>query len=221
MSITYNALISAVVEEAEDDSAEFLAYIPKAIARAEVKLTRALDTYGFIVYASTNMSAGDPFITIPTGTFIIQSVDFQSSTGERINLIQVPEEYVKDYWPIRTSTGVPKYYSRRGNTGNIIVGATPASAWTNEWAVVQQPTPLTSANQTNFFTSHAEEGLFYLTMCEMMDFAKNPKMYAQYQANANLAIEATKNEARRNRQDANINNTSPEGSGNTVVEGSQ
>lgn len=221
MSITYNALVSAVLEEAEDDSSEFLAYIPKAIARAEIKLTRALDTYGFIVYASTNMSAGDPYITIPSGTFIIQSVDFETSTGARTNLIQVTEEYLKDYWPIRTSTGEPKYYARRGNTGNIIVAATPASAWNNEWSVIKQPTPLTSAVQTNFFTSHAEEGLFYFTMCEMMDFAKNPKMYTQYQANANLAVEAMKTEARRNRQDANINNTSPEGSGNTVEQGSQ
>lgn len=216
MTITYNSLTSAIIEAAEDDSAEFLAYIPKAIDRAEVNLTRALDTYGFDVISSTAMSIGDPYVSVPSGTFIIRSVDILTSGGNRTDLLMRTREFCKDYWPIRSSVGIPKFYAWKPGAGSIYVVPTPTSAFNNEWVTVQRPTPITSANQTNWFTDHADEALFYFSMMEVMDFAKNPKMHAQFEAKAQMAVAAVKNEARRTRRDDQAPNTSPAGGDNTI-----
>ena len=66
MSITYNQLVNRIKTTSEDTSTEFVGDIPAFIERAEARLTREIDSYGVVQYATSNTVIGDPFITKPS-----------------------------------------------------------------------------------------------------------------------------------------------------------
>ena len=72
-------------------------------------LIREIDSYGVVQYATSNLTIGDPFLTKPNSTLIIKNLNILKTDGTRIKLLQKTDEYLNDYWPQRTSTGVPKY----------------------------------------------------------------------------------------------------------------
>ena len=104
MSITFNQLVNRIKTTSEDTSTEFVGDIPAFIERAEARLTREIDSYGVVQYATSNMVIGDPFITKPVNTLIIKNLNIIKSDGTRINLLQKTDEYLNDYWPQRTTS---------------------------------------------------------------------------------------------------------------------
>ena len=75
MSITYNQLVNRIKTTSEDTSTEFVGDIPAFIERAEGRLTREIDSYGVVQYATSNMVIGDPFLTKPLNTLIIKNLN--------------------------------------------------------------------------------------------------------------------------------------------------
>ena len=59
MSITFNQLVNRIKTTSEDTSTEFVGDIPAFIERAEARLTREIDSYGVVQYATSNMVIGD------------------------------------------------------------------------------------------------------------------------------------------------------------------
>ena len=94
MSITFNQLVNRIKTTSEDTSTEFVGDIPAFIDRAEARLTREIDSYGVVQYATSNMVIGDPFITKPVNTLIIKNLNIIKSDGTRINLLQKTDEYL-------------------------------------------------------------------------------------------------------------------------------
>ena len=76
MSITFNQLVSRIKTTSEDTSTEFVGDIPAVIESAEARLTREIDSYGVVQYATSNMVIGDPFITKPVNTLIIKYLQY-------------------------------------------------------------------------------------------------------------------------------------------------
>lgn len=210
MSFTYNSLTSACVAAAEDNGTEFTDYLPTAIMLAQSRMFRDLDSYGLVTYASTQMSVGQPFVNKPSGTFIIKSFSYQTSDGSWIDLLMRTDEFIRDYWPIRSSVGNPKYYANWGYN-QVIVAPTPVSAYPNEWSLVTMPSAISSVQQTNWFTDFASEALFYASMVEMMNFAKNPTMKGVWEDRYQDAKALLRNEARRTRRDDQTPNASDAG----------
>ena len=121
----YTYLVDDIIQATENDSSDFLTYIPKIVNRAEERLTRDLDDYGLVSYTSVAVSSGVNLITLPSGTRVVKNFNVVSN-GTRINLLQRTDEYIRDYWPVSASTGTPEYYARRNNT-TVIVAPTPVS----------------------------------------------------------------------------------------------
>ncbi len=106
----YTYLVDDIVQATENDSSDFLTYIPKIVNRAEERLTRDLDDYGLVSYTSVAVSSGVNLITLPSGTRVVKNFNVVSN-GTRINLLQRTDEYIRDYWPVSASTGSPEYYA--------------------------------------------------------------------------------------------------------------
>ena len=83
-AITYNTLVTQIQNTMEDDGSEFETAIPDFIRRTELKLTDSLDNLGLTEYATSQFTASDPFLTLPTGTYIIRNVNYINSSGSRI-----------------------------------------------------------------------------------------------------------------------------------------
>jgi len=94
-------------------------------------------------------------------------------------------EYLREYWPDQTQTGIPKYYCDY-NYENWLVAPTPTTNYTFEVLYYERVQPLDSSNQTNWFTIYAPQALLYGSLLQAMPFLKNdertPIWQAQYKA---------------------------------------
>jgi hypothetical protein len=105
--------------------------------------------------------------------------------GERQPILLRTYEYLREYWPDDTQTGIPKFYCDY-NYDNWLVAPTPASTYSLEVLYYERVQPLDSNNQTNWFTIYAPQALLYGSLLQAMPFLKNdertPMWQAQYQA---------------------------------------
>lgn len=217
MSTTYDALVSAVALAAENDDPFFTSALDTFIARAQARIARDLDTYGFVSYVTVTTSVSSPFITVPTSAIVIKSVDLNTA-GRLSQLIMRTDEFLREYWPDRTSVGAPKYYARYG-FDRLLVAPAPASGTNFIFSAVETPPALTSATQTNWLTQYAEHALFYATMYEACMWMKNYPAADQWNKQYADAVGGLRNEARRTRQDDNANNENPSGADNNLIKG--
>lgn len=196
---TYNTLVSAVQELAEDSSDELLAYIPRAIDLAEIAISRELDNVGFTKYQSAFFTSSDPFLSRPPEALVVKYLAVIIS-GRTTPLELRTDEFINDYWPSRTSTGIPKYYANWG-PNKFLVAPAPASTFSAEMAFTYKPAALSAANQSSYLTSVMSDVLLYRTMMEVALFLKNPTMKADWQAAYENAAGTMLNQARRERRD--------------------
>tara|TARA_R100000995_G_scaffold5555_1_gene2648 strand:+ start:141 stop:800 length:660 start_codon:yes stop_codon:yes gene_type:complete len=218
MSTTYTSLVNRIKVTTENDETDFNAEIQHFIERAESRLIREIDSYGVVQYATSNLTVGDPFVTKPNNTLIIKNLNILRD-GTRINLLQKTDEFLNDYWPQRTSTGIPRYYANFG-FDRLLIAPTPVSAYDCEMSYIVQPTAATSVHQENFFTEYCSNALFYASMKEACMFMKNYSGAQVWEQEYQRAFTDLLNESRRTRQDDMRNNASPAGGDNTLVKGS-
>tara|TARA_E500000178_G_scaffold353371_1_gene419099 strand:- start:1450 stop:2130 length:681 start_codon:yes stop_codon:yes gene_type:complete len=223
---SYSYLKTDLVNTTENDSSEYESQIPFIIEKAELRLMKELDDFGLDNYSSFTFTAGDPVVSLPDGTLVVRNVNYKTSASSNITpLLQRPYEYAIDYFPhASTSTGIPRYYSRKTNT-QIYVVPTPASTLTGEIQYTKRPLALssatgTSATTSNYFSEFCYNALFDACMVESMVFMKNysliPTMEQQFQG----SINALRNQARRTRRDDMQSPANPLGGPNPVVKNS-
>tara|TARA_B110000503_G_C6996223_1_gene349527 strand:- start:39 stop:692 length:654 start_codon:yes stop_codon:yes gene_type:complete len=213
----YTYLVNDILEAAENDSTEFLNYIPKMIYRTEERLTRDLDDYGLVAYTSVAMAAGNNQVTLPSGTRIIKNINI-TANSTKINLLQRTDEYINDYWNVSASTGTPQYYARRNNV-TVLIAPTPVSTFNGEVVHISRPTTLTSTTNTNYFTDYCYDALFNGSMVEAMIFNKNYTAVPLFEGRYVEAIQSLRNQSRRTRRDDMQNPTSPAGADNPIIGG--
>ena len=216
MSVTFSTLKTQVQNTAENDDSEFTDAIPDFIGRSERRLSRDLDHPELTSHLEATLAAGDPFLTKPNNVLLTNNL-YVFNDSSIIKLLLKTEEFIADYWPTRTSTGVPKYYANYGGTEYIVAPA-PASTNKAEIAVVVQPATLSASNETNFFTNKCFDALFYACMVEATCFMKNYSATPLWEQKYVTAIQSLQNEGRRTRRDDEQFPASPAGP-NTLLGG--
>ena len=199
MALTYSQLRTNIIESTENDSTEFAGQIDQFIERAETRLTIDIDDAGLIQHQYSQVVASDSFLTLPGGFTIVHSASI-TAEGTRINLLNRDVAFIADYWPVRTSTGTPKYYGLWDDT-TIIIAPTPVSAFDIELAFVVAPPVLTSVAPTNYYTEDTPNALFYACMVEAELFNKNFEVANMWSGLYTKEIDLLRNRARRARRD--------------------
>ena len=166
----YTTLVQAIKDIAEDDSAEYSAYIPTAIDIAEERLMRELDLPDQQVISTGSMVVGASTIAKPSQYKYIHQFSF-TANNVQTTLVLKDLSYVQDYWPNQTLKDVPKYYANYSST-HFKVAPTPDAAYAYTYLYSQQPTKLSTSNLTNYFTDKCKDILFAATMSEMAKFMK-------------------------------------------------
>jgi len=138
----YTYLVNELIAATENDSTEFLNFIPNMVNRAEERLVKDLDDYGLVTYTSVAVSSGNNKVTLPSGTRIVKNINIVSNSS-KINLLMRTDEFINDYWPVSASTSEPRYYGQR-NGSTVVVAPTPASTYSGEVVYISRPTTLTS-----------------------------------------------------------------------------
>ena len=189
---TYSELVTQIRDYCETDSNVLTTTIVNdIIEHAELKIFREIDLDVFKKYKTASLTSSDAFVAMPGAL----PVDFEfaryvhifSPSGslggltdnERVTLQKKDSSYINEYWPNRTSTGVPKYYANWDND-TIILAPTPNAAYTIELAYNAQPTGLSSSNTTTWVSNNAPQLLLYACLIEAFKFLKNPDMLNIY-----------------------------------------
>jgi len=199
MATSYTQLRDDIASEFEDDSVEFAAQIPRFINRAQIRLTRDLDSYGLVKHATTPLANSNFFITLPQEVLYTKYLTFVTSITTT-DLHLVTDEYIQDYWPVRTSVGFPRLYAMWDNR-TIIVAPTPDVDGTVELGYVAYVTAIGSASvSTNYFTEFAEDAFLYASMVEATRFGKAWEQQQVWEGDYQRSLGALREEHRRFRQ---------------------
>ena len=216
MSTSYTQLFNYIKSASENDDTEFADAIPTFIDQTRMRLSRDIDTYGFVVYTTATVSTY--LVSVPSDALVLKAVNYVSA-GRYSQLIMRTDEFLREYWPQRTSVGEPKYFARWG-FNQILIAPAPSSQASVEISYVQIPTSIGSVGtSTNWLTEYAPEALFYGCMQEACMFMKNYQAAAIWEGKYQDAVAKLRNEARRTRQDDNLKNDSPAGGDNTLQGG--
>lgn len=189
MSTTYNNLVASVLSYVQRADAATVANMPTFILNAQQRLCRESKNIGLLNYVTGNLTPGvfsyaKPALWRRNITFNYGSSDnFQSRNPLELRSY----EYLVSYWPDRTKTAEPKFYSDYSYSG-ILIAPTPDKAYPFEWGYLSLPTPITPDNQTNWWTDYAPDVLLYATIIEALYFLKNTESIPPWKEMYDIAL---------------------------------
>lgn len=207
---SFDGLVSSIVDLAEDDSQEFLNYVPTAIFLAEERMMKEVEKQGLHVTASVTASVGNPLVAKPNGYRFTYDLHIIDSSGSASLPRRTTREFIKDYWPNQTVTDRPKYYSD-WDVNSFIVAPTPNGPYVFVLNYSGATNHVGVSNQTNWFTSNCPDTLFYATMCNMCEYMKDYSTMKQWETKYQDSVKALNNEGRRERRDSDAAQSNPAG----------
>lgn len=189
---TYAELVQNIKDFMEDDGTEFSNEIDKFIDLAELRISRDIITPEFKRKVTSSFSANDPFLTMPTDLVTLEHLQVINSNVRTLLLLK-SDEFITEYWPNRTSTGVPKYYTYF-DTSTIYVAPTPSSNLSLELSYKRRLPALSSSNTSNWTSINAADALLYACLIEASAFNRNYNLQDRYTAMYQQAVKAINNE---------------------------
>jgi len=167
------------------------------IEHTENRLLRDLDLDAFKSHQYSTLTADSAFLSLPGGTTpeptslatIRTVMVYASASSARDFLEQRDVSFMNEYWPIRTSTGTPKYWAW-WDENTIYLAPTPSSALYVELGITRLPTRLSSSNTTSWLGNNAPIALLYGCLAEAFKFLKGPaEMLQLYEQSYQRAIQ--------------------------------
>ena len=168
------------------------------IEHTENRILREADLDAFKSHQYTTVTADNAFVSLPGGSdpdptslATIRTVHIYpaSGTATRTFLEQRDISFMNEYWPVRTSTGKPKYWAW-WDENSIYLAPTPDSAYNIEVGITRLPTRLSSSNTTSWLGNNAPVALLYGCLAEAFKFLKGPaEMLQLYEQSYQRAIQ--------------------------------
>lgn len=182
--MTYNSLVENIESYLERNDTATLNKIPLFIMLAEQVIASRIKFLGNLTVNTSNMVISNAVIAKPARWHKTVSMNI-TVAGERQPVLLRKYEYLRNYFPDPTATGIPKYYADY-DYSNWLVAPTPAAAYAFEVLYYERVQPLETSNQTNWFTIYAPQALLYGSLLQAMPFLKNddriPMWQSQYDA---------------------------------------
>ncbi len=170
------------------------------IEHTENRILREADIDAFKSHQYSTLTSSNPFLSLPgasgigatpTSLATIRTVHIYpaSGTATRDFLEQRDISFMNEYWPVRTSTGTPKYWSW-WDEDTIYVAPTPDAAYNVEVGITRLPARLSSSNATSWLGNNAPIALLYGCLAEAFKFLKGPaEMLQLYEQSYQRAIQ--------------------------------
>jgi hypothetical protein len=190
--MTYDSLVENIQSYLERTDTATLDKIPLFIMLAEQVIASQIKFLGNLTVNTSTMVANTSIIDKPARWHKTVSMDI-TVAGVRQPVLLRKYEYLRNYWPDNTLTGVPVYYADYDYT-HWLVAPTPASAYSFEVLYYERVQPLDSTNQSNWFTVYAPQALLYGSLLQAMPFLKNDERAPMWQAQYDAVIAALSTE---------------------------
>ena len=199
--MNYSTLVQAIKDYTENEEATFVSQIGNFIEFAELRILREADLNVARKYATSTLTAGDTYLSLPTDIAIIRSMQIIVS-NVRTYLQQKDTSFVNEYIGDRTTTGTPRYYAHQDHDTASVVPA-PGSDMTIELSYTYIPAGLSASTTTTWIGDNAPQALLYGCLLEASMFMKSEAADVQgYEARYGQALQALLvQEDMRNRTD--------------------
>jgi len=194
MAITHANFLTQVRNYTEVDSNVLTdAIIQDFIRNVELDIAGKVDYDDLRKYATSNFTANNRYVSLPSDALIIRSVQIIDGSNNRTFLEKRDTSFISEFAPNDATTGTPKYYANwedNAQTGNIIlVAPTPSSALTVQINYIKDPPNFTSTNNT-YVSQHQESMLLHGVLTESFRFLKGPMdMYNLYEKKYNEEVQ--------------------------------
>ena len=201
MSFTYAQLKTAIQDYTDNAETTFVNHLNDFIKASEEKILKTVDLDYFRKNATSTLTSSDQFLTVPSDYLASFSLQITTSGSESF-LLQKDVNYLREYTPAASTTGLPKYYARF-DENNFILAPTPDSAYTIELHYFYRPTSLTAGADggTTWLSTNAPYALLYGSLIEAYTFMKGePDVIQNYNGLYMQYLERVKDlgEAREN-----------------------
>jgi len=201
MSFTFATLKTAIQDYTDNSETVFVNNIDNFIKASEEKILKSVDLDYFRKNATSALTSSDAFLTVPTDYLASFSLQITTSGSESF-LLQKDVNFLREYTPASSTTGLPKYYARF-DEDNFILAPTPDSNYTIQLNYFYRPASLTAGadSGTTWISTNAPFALLYGSLVEAYTFMKGePDVIQNYNGLFTQYLERVKDlgEAREN-----------------------
>ena len=157
--------------------------LSRIIQNAENTITRAVDTDQDRFYATSNLQAGNRYVTIPSDLRFIRYAQLTDASGNQVFLEKRDTSFMAEYYSTPgTQSGLPKYYGN-WDANYWVVSPTPDSTYLITLAYTKQPTSLTDSSVSasgTYLSNKYQDLLLYGCLVEAYGYLKGPADMLQY-----------------------------------------
>ena len=188
MAITHSSFLTQVRNYTEVSSNVLTdAIIQEFIRNVELDVAGKVEYDDLRKYATSNFTAGNRAVSMPSDVLILRSVQRIDSSGNREFLEKRDTSFISEFNGTGAQ-GTPKYYANYDDF-NIIVAPTPAAADTVQINYIKDTPNFTSTNNT-FLSTYQESMLLHGVLAEAFRFLKGPdNLYNLYNSKYNEEIQ--------------------------------
>jgi len=201
MSFTYAQLKTAIQDYTENTETSFVTNLPTFIKNTEQRIFKLVDLELFRKNATSALSQNDPYLSVPSDYLASFSMSITNSSSKEF-LLQKDVNFIQEYNPNASTTGVPKYYAFF-DIDNFIVSPTPNANFAVELHYYYRPTSLTAGadSGTTWLSENAPNAMLYGSLVEAYTYMKGEQdMLTMYEKQFTEAMTRIKDlaEAREN-----------------------
>ena len=190
-----------------DSSVLSSAVLNTIIKNAENRIYREIDSDDNRFYATSNLSSGSRYVTIPSDLRFIRYVQLTDSSGNQVFLDKRDTSFMAEYYNTpNTASGIPKYYAN-WDANYWLVAPTPDNTYLITLAYTKQPDSITTSpgsTQGTYTSNKYQDLLLYGCLVEAYGYLKGPPdMLQYYEASFRRALQsyAIEQQGRRRRDE--------------------
>jgi len=172
MSISHSDFLTQVRNYTEVNSNVLTdAIIQDFIRSVELDVAGKVDYDDLRKYSTSNFTANNRYVSLPSDLTIIRSVQAIDGSGNRTFLEKRDTSFISEY-NNEGATGTPKYWANWDDF-NFLVAPIPSSALEVQINYIIDPPEFTSTNNT-FLSTYQESMLLHGVLAEAFRFLKGP-----------------------------------------------
>ena len=157
--------------------------LDRLIQNAENRIYREVDSDDNRFYATSNLQAGNRYVTIPSDLRFIRYAQLTDSSGNQVFLEKRDTSFMTEYYNTPgTSSGFPKYYGN-WDANYWVVAPTPDSTYSITLAYTKQPASITASpgsTQGTYTSNKYQDLLLYASLVNTYAYLKGPADMLQY-----------------------------------------
>ena len=170
-----------------DSSVLYTGILNTIIKNTENKIYREADSDDNRFYATSNLQAGNRYVTIPSDLRFIRYAQLTDGSGNQTFLEKKDTSYMTTFYATPgTQSGLPKYYAN-WDANFWVVSPTPDSTYLITLAYTKQPASITASpgsTQGTYTSNKYQDLLLYGCLVEAYGYLKGPVDMLQYYAQA-------------------------------------